>query len=74
MDDVPAGFLADPHVAPPSPHRAMLWYAAECGQRHLSLAKFMRLGPLESDSYTATAMTKHSLYNFSSNKEANLKA
>ena len=51
MDDVPAGFLADAHVAPPSPHRAMLWYAAECGQRHLSLAKFMRLGPLESDSY-----------------------
>ena len=51
MDDVPAGFLADAHVAPPSPHGAMLWYAAECGQRHLSLAKFMRLGPLESDSY-----------------------
>jgi len=32
MDDVPAGLLADAHVSPPSPHRA-LWYAAECGQR-----------------------------------------
>ena len=32
MDAVPAGLLADAHVAPPSPHRAMLWYAAECGQ------------------------------------------
>ena len=43
----------------------------------LSLTKFMRLGPFNSDSYcdaTVTAMTKHSLYNFSSNKEAGLKA
>ena len=48
MDDVPAGLLADAHVSPPSPHRA-LWYAAECGQR--PPAKFMRLDPLESDSY-----------------------
>jgi len=28
----------------PLPHGPMLWYAAECGQQHLSPAKFMRLG------------------------------
>ena len=32
MGDIPAALLADAHVAP-FPHRAMLWYAAECGQR-----------------------------------------